>query len=108
MRRSTLDRAAARDCSVMRTLDVVGDFWTLGVLRCAALGDHRFGDMQRELGVASNVLADRLERLVAAGVLERVRYSDRPPRHEYVLTAKGADLVPVLRALRAWGDAHLR
>ena len=108
MKRSTPERAAARECSVMRTLEVVGDFWTLGVLRCAALGSRRFGDFERELGIATNVLADRLQRLVDAGVLQRVRYSDRPPRDEYVLSARGRDLAPVLSALKAWGDAHLR
>jgi DNA-binding HxlR family transcriptional regulator len=98
--------AAAEDCSVLRTLAVVGDFWTLGVLRCAVFGLRRFGDIQRELGVATNVLANRLARLVDAGVLDRVPSPGRAGRHDYLLTAKGRELTPVVLALKAWGDRH--
>ncbi|MCW3038929.1 MAG: transcriptional regulator, HxlR family [Solirubrobacterales bacterium] len=93
-------------CSVARSLEVVGERWTLLILRNAFLGVRRFEDMQRNLGVARNVLTTRLERLVEEGVLERRVYQDRPVRHEYVLTDKGHDLWPVISALMAWGDRH--
>ena len=95
------------DCSVLGTLALVGDFWTLGVLRCVMLDMRRYGEIQRELGVATNVLSDRLTRLVAAGILERVAAPQKPRHHEYHLTAAGADLKPVILALKAWGDRHL-
>jgi len=91
----------------MGALDVVGDFWTLGLLRCAAFGFNRFGEFQSELGVASNILADRLGKLVEAGVMSRTPYRSNPPRHEYRLTARGRELVPVIVALKSWGDRHL-
>lgn len=100
--------AAASDCSVLRTLELIGDYWTLGVLRCAIFGLRRFGDFERELGIASNVLANRLERLVSAEVLRRVPYQHRPLRHEYVLTERGRELEPVVIALKTWGDRHVR
>ena len=78
-----------QNCSVARSLEVLGDRWTLLVIRDAFLGVRRFDDFQRNLGVARNVLADRLARLVDEGVLERRRYQERPERHEYRLTAKG-------------------
>jgi DNA-binding HxlR family transcriptional regulator len=98
--------AGAERCSVLGTLAVVGDFWTLGVLRCAVYGMRRFGEFERELGIATNVLSDRLARLVEAGVLERTRYQQSPPRDEYVLTDVGLELMPVILALKAWGDRH--
>ncbi len=91
-------------CSVARTLDVVGDKWTLLVLRDAFYGVRRFEDFTRDLGIARNVLTDRLGRLVEAGVLERRQYQERPPRFEYRLTAKGRDLIPVVLAMMHWGD----
>jgi DNA-binding HxlR family transcriptional regulator len=94
-------------CSVARTLDVVGDKWTLLVLRDAFYGVRRFEDFARDLGVARNVLTDRLTRLVDAGVLERRRYEDRPPRDEYRLTDKGRDLLPVILTMMRWGDSWL-
>jgi len=94
-------------CSIARTLEVVGDRWTLLVVRDIALGKHRFDELQASLGVASNVLCDRLNRLVAEGVLERVRYSERPERFEYRLTRKGRELGTPLLALMQWGDRHL-
>src|SRR5512132_710534 len=94
-------------CSIARTLGVVGDRWTLLVLRDVVLGNHRFEQLLESLGVASNVLTDRLSRLVAEGVLERVRYSERPERFEYRLTKKGVELRVVLLALMQWGDRHL-
>lgn len=95
---------SAFTCSVARTLDVVGDKWTLLVLRDAFYGVRRFEDFARDLGVARNVLADRLGRLVEAGILERRRYEDRPPRDEYRLTDKGRDLLPVILTMMRWGD----
>lgn len=95
---------SAFECSVARTLDVVGDKWTLLVLRDAFYGIRRFEDFARDLGIARNVLTDRLSRLVDTGVLERRRYEERPPRFEYRLTAKGRDLLPVILTMMRWGD----
>lgn len=95
-------------CSVMATLALIGDFWTLGVLRCATYGMRRFSDFQSELGIATNVLTDRLARLVEAGILNRVPYQEHPPRHEYSLTEDGLELVPIVVALKTWGDRHLQ
>jgi DNA-binding HxlR family transcriptional regulator len=94
-------------CSIAGTLELVGERWTLLVLRDAFLGVRRFDDFQRSLGIARNVLQSRLERMVEAGILERRRYSDRPPRHAYRLTDKGLDLWPVVVALMKWGDRHV-
>jgi DNA-binding HxlR family transcriptional regulator len=94
-------------CSIARALEVVGDRWTLLVVRDVALGRNRFDQLLESLGVASNVLADRLSRLVEEGILERVRYSERPERFEYRLTKKGAELRLVLLSLMQWGDRHL-
>ncbi|HEX6255621.1 MAG TPA: helix-turn-helix domain-containing protein [Euzebyales bacterium] len=95
-------------CSVARTLDVVGDKWTLLVLRDAFYGVRRFEDFTRDLGIARNVLASRLTRLVDAGVLVRRQYEEHPPRYEYRLTAKGRDLLPVLLTMMRWGDTWAR
>jgi len=94
-------------CSVAAALAVVGDPWTLLILRDGFAGVRRFDDWRQRLGVARNVLAARLKCLVAQGVLETRRYSDHPPRNEYVLTPKGRDLAPVLLTLKAWGDRHV-
>jgi DNA-binding HxlR family transcriptional regulator len=91
---------------VARALEVVGERWTLLIVRDALLGIRRFEDFQRDLGIARNVLTDRLGRLVDVGVLERVAYSEKPPRHEYRLTDKGLDLWPVVHALADWGNQH--
>src|SRR6185437_16671788 len=93
-----------QNCSIARALEVLGDRWTLLVIRDAFLGVHRFDDFQRDLGVARNVLSDRLARLVDEGLLERRRYQERPERFEYRLTEKGLDLFEVLAALMHWGD----
>ena len=87
-----------------RTLDVVGEWWTLLVLRDAFSRVRRFEDFQKSLGIARNVLADRLQTLVDNGILERRLYQERPERHEYRLTQKGLDLYPVLVSLMRWGD----
>ncbi|MFD7625311.1 winged helix-turn-helix transcriptional regulator [Streptomyces sp. NPDC059851] len=93
------------DCSIAQALDVVGDWWTLLIVRDAARGLHRFEEFQRELGVSRKVLAERLKLLVEAGVLTREPYQERPVRHEYRLTPRGRGLLPVLVALQDWGDA---
>ncbi|MBW3620979.1 MAG: helix-turn-helix transcriptional regulator [Actinobacteria bacterium] len=98
---------AAAACPVLGALTVVGDFWTMGVLRCVFTGMGRFGEIQRELGVASNVLTDRLGRLVDARVLARVAERAGAARHRYVLTPAGEDLGAVLIALRSWGEQHV-
>ncbi|MEV7007006.1 helix-turn-helix domain-containing protein [Streptosporangium sp. NPDC051022] len=91
-------------CSIARSAAIVGDPWALLIVRDVALGLHRFDELQRDLGAATNVLTQRLERLVEGGLLRRERYSQRPDRYEYHLTDKGRDLVPILLALTAWGD----
>jgi DNA-binding HxlR family transcriptional regulator len=98
---------AGQVCSIARTLEVVGDRWTLLVIRDVGLGLRRFDELLDSLGVASNVLTDRLNRLVDEGVLERVPYRERPPRFEYRLTKKGRELGVALLALMQWGDRHL-
>jgi DNA-binding HxlR family transcriptional regulator len=93
-------------CSIARALEVLGDRWTLLVLRDAFMRVRRFEDFQRNLGVARNVLTDRLNRLVEDGVLKRVPYQERPVRFEYRLTEKGIDLWPVIMTLLQWGDRY--
>ncbi|HVM20621.1 MAG TPA: helix-turn-helix domain-containing protein [Egibacteraceae bacterium] len=97
----------AQECSVLGTLALVGDFWALGILRSLLHGLTRFAQLQRELGVASNVLTDRLNRLVDAEVVERVPYGPTGSRFRYELTAAGRDLAPAVLALKRWGDRHL-
>jgi DNA-binding HxlR family transcriptional regulator len=92
------------NCSIARTLDVVGEWWTLLILRDAFRGTYRFDDFQSSLGLARSVLTARLQKLTEHGVLERRAYSARPPRYEYHLTEKGRDLFPVIAALLRWGD----
>lgn len=95
-----------QDCSIARALEVVGERWTLLILRESFLGTSRFDDFQHRLGIARNVLQARLEKLVAEGVIEREPYQERPVRYEYRLTQEGRDLLPVLVALLQWGDRH--
>jgi DNA-binding HxlR family transcriptional regulator len=97
-------RFAEFSCSIARTLDVVGERWAMLIMKDVFLGVTRFDDLQRDLGIARNVLAERLESLVADGLLERRVYQQHPVRHEYVLTEKGHDLQSVLFAIVAWGD----
>lgn len=92
------------ECSVARTLEVVGDKWSLLILRDAFYGVRRFEDFTRDLGIARNVLTDRLGRLVDDGVLAKRQYEDHPPRFEYRLTPKGRDLLPVILTMMRWGD----
>jgi DNA-binding HxlR family transcriptional regulator len=96
---------SAMECSVARTLDVIGDKWSLLILRDAFYGVRRFDDFREDLEIARNVLTDRLNKLVATGVFERRRYEHRPPRYEYRLPQKGKALLPVLLAMIAWGDS---
>ena len=98
---------SGQNCSIARTLEVVGDRWTLLVIRDAFLGLRRFDDFHENLGVARNVLTDRLGRLVEEDILERRRYQERPERFEYRLTQRGEDLWPTLVTLMHWGDRHL-
>jgi DNA-binding HxlR family transcriptional regulator len=96
-----------QNCSIARALEIVGERWTLLIIRDCFLGLRRFEEFQQSLGVARNVLTDRLNRLVGEGILERVRYSERPERFEYRLTDKGRELDLALAGLRQWGDEHL-
>jgi DNA-binding HxlR family transcriptional regulator len=95
-----------QNCSIARTLELVGERWSILVLREVFLGRRRFEQMQQDLGIARNVLTARLQRLVADGILERVPYQERPARHEYRLTDKGLDLWPVVVELMRWGDRY--
>jgi len=95
---------AGMNCSVAQTLDVVGERWSMLIIRDAFLGVTRFDDFQARLEISRNTLADRLAELVDRGVLERHPYQDHPVRHDYLLTEKGRDLWPVMTALRQWGD----
>jgi DNA-binding HxlR family transcriptional regulator len=96
-----------QNCSIARALEVVGERWTLLIIRDALLGLCRFDQFQESLGVARSVLTYRLNRLVEEGILARVRYSERPERYEYRLTTKGRDLAVALAGLRQWGDRYL-
>jgi DNA-binding HxlR family transcriptional regulator len=91
-------------CSVARTLSVVGDRWTLLILRDAFLGLRRFEDIQRDLGLTRHLLSERLRKLEEHGIFERVPYQEKPVRYEYRLTEKGIDLYPILLSLVRWGD----
>lgn len=93
-------------CPVARGLSVIGDRWTMLVIRECFSGVRRFDDFQRRLGITRHVLADRLRKLEEAGVLRRDLYQDRPPRHEYRLTAAGKALHPVMISLVGWAEAH--
>jgi DNA-binding HxlR family transcriptional regulator len=94
-------------CSIARSLELVGERWTILVIREVFMGRRKFSEMQRSLGVARNVLAARLDRLVDEGILERRPYSERPARYEYFLAEKGLDLWPVMVSLLHWGDKHM-
>ena len=91
-------------CSIARTLEIAGEPWSPLVIRDVWVGITRFDDIQRDLGISRKVLTERLRWLVAQGVLEQRAYSERPPRHDYVLTRKGLELCDVLLAITAWGD----
>ncbi len=97
------------DCPVARTLDLIGERWTILLLRDLLLhGPRRFQDFQASLpGVAPNTLSARLKAMEDSGLVSRVLYNERPPRLEYVLTAKGKSLGPIVKAMREWGSKHL-
>ena len=92
------------NCSIARTASVVGDRWTILIIRDAFLGLRRFESIQRDLGLTPHRLSDRLRKLVSDGILRRVPYEDRPPRFEYLLTEKGLDLYPLIVVMMEWGD----
>jgi DNA-binding HxlR family transcriptional regulator len=96
----------ALDCSVAKALEVIGERWSLLIVRSVMHGNRRFGEMQGSLGIARNVLSARLQRLVDEEILERRAYQESPPRYEYFLTQKGLDLWPALIALLNWGDRY--
>jgi DNA-binding HxlR family transcriptional regulator len=95
------------DCSIARTVDLLGDWWTPMVVRSAFLGARRFDDFQSSLGIPRNVLTERLRTLVDEGILRKEQYSERPPRYEYKLTEKGVGLYPVIVSMMIWGDEWL-
>ncbi len=101
-----MQRSSFREmhCSIGQSLEVVGEWWSLLIIRDAFMGSTRFDQFQESLGIARNVLNQRLSHLVAEGVMERVAYSEHPQRFDYVLTDQGRDLWPVVVALRQWGD----
>ena len=101
MRRTSFEDVS---CSVAQCLEVVGDWWSLLLIRDALLGVSRFDQFEARLGIARNVLTQRLDYLVEQGVFERRPYQDHPVRHDYRLTRKGRDLWPVVTAMRQWGD----
>lgn len=101
------DEAAEQYCSIARTLGVIGERWTLLIIREAFAGVRRFDDFQAHLHVARNVLTDRLQRLVEAEILEKRAYQEKPVRYEYRLTERGRDLYAVLMTLMHWGDKWL-
>src|SRR5271165_4652038 len=103
MQRKSFEKMA---CPIARSLERVGEWWSMLIMRDALHGMTRFDEFQRSLGIAPNMLTRRLNALVEAGLLERRRYSERPPRDEYVPTARGRDFRPVLFSLLAWGNRH--
>lgn len=94
-------------CSVARTLSVIGDRWTLMILRDAFLGVRRFEDFCSASGVTRHVLADRLRKLERHKIIRRVKYQEHPPRQEYRLTEKGIDLYPIVVSMTRWGDKYM-
>ncbi len=103
----TAPAAQPRECSVARTLEIVGEKWALLAVREVFLGNRRFDEMVRRTGAPRDTLAARLRSLVGAGILDRRQYSDHPARHEYRLTQAGLELYPVILTLMRWGDKHL-
>ena len=103
MRRKSFETMS---CPIARSLERVGEWWSILILRDAFRGLSQFDQFQKSLGIAPNMLTRRLTALVESGLLERRLYSERPPRHEYLLTEKGRDFRPVLWALLAWGNKH--
>ncbi len=104
---SKWDELATDWCPVARAMSVIGDRWTLLIVRDCFLGKSRFEEFQKSLGVTRHVLSDRLKRLVELGVLERNAYSERPLRYAYSLSDKGRDFAPALIGLKDWGKKHM-
>lgn len=103
MKRTSFEK---KKCPIARSLDRVGEWWSILILRDAFVGLTRFDEFQRSLGISPTMLTRRLNSLVQAGLLERHRYCERPPRDEYILTSSGRDFQPVLVLLQEWGNAH--
>ncbi|QOZ51468.1 helix-turn-helix domain-containing protein [Bradyrhizobium sp. CCBAU 53338] len=101
-----MNKLSTQPCMIARSLALVGDAWSMLIMRDAHGGLTRFDDFRKSLGIAPTMLAGRLAALVYEGLLEKRRYSDRPPRDEYVLTEAGRDFLPVLFAMSAWGRKH--
>ena len=101
-----LGREYDQICSIARSLEVLGERWTILIIRDVFNRRRRFDEIQENLGIARNVLSTRLGRLVDEGILERRAYQERPPRYEYFLTQKGLELWPVMMSLLHWGDRH--
>src|SRR5580700_11207157 len=97
---------ADMECSVAQCLEVVGEWWSMLIVRDVFLGVSRFDAFQQRLGISRNILQQRLARLLEAGVLRRAPYSEHPLRYDYRLTDKGRDLWPILTAMRQWGDTY--
>jgi DNA-binding HxlR family transcriptional regulator len=95
------------DCSIAAAMEILGERWTFLILREAFYGVRRFSDMQRNLGIARNILSARLQTLVNSGIFERRLYQEEPERYEYRLTTAGRDLYPSIVTLMRWGDEHL-
>jgi DNA-binding HxlR family transcriptional regulator len=93
-------------CSVAQCLEVVGEWWSMLLVRDAFLGVTRFDEFQQRLGISRNILDQRLNRLVETGVLAKIPYSEHPPRYDYRLTDKGRDLWPIITTMRQWGDEY--
>lgn len=93
--------------SMAKSLEIVGDWWTLLIVRDAFMGVRRFDDFQEHLGIARNILSSRMKRLVDARIMERRMYHSKPKRYEYLLTPSGNDLKIVLFAIKQWGDMHV-
>src|SRR5918996_2129966 len=103
MQRKSFNKMA---CPIARSLERVGEWWSILIIRDALHGFRRFDEFQKSLNIAPNILTRRLSALVDAGLLERHRYSERPPRYEYILTEMGRDFRPVIVAMAAWGNRH--
>jgi DNA-binding HxlR family transcriptional regulator len=100
-------RSYRAECPAARTVETVGEWWSILILRDAFQGFTRFDEFRRSLGIGPNILSRRLAHLTEAGLFERRLYSEKPPRYEYLLTEKGRDFFPVIVALLAWGNKHL-
>ena len=107
MSSAKLSRLANKECSVVRAMDLVGDRWSILILREAYYGVKRFDELELYVGIAPNILSARLKKLVSAGIMKRVPLPEHSGRYEYVLTEKGRDFFPAYLALKKWGDDWL-